>query len=287
MSGSMDTIEGVTVVTEHVGNAGAVVMWSMRGDTSIDELAAAWTEQGLDAGWLPQPPTPVTALRRAIGELKGPTRIVRPTQAGWALFDEKAAGTEDELAFTTALKAKVDKVGRLTVTGGTEDERAQMHAAFAKYADHLGTQDVSAWLAAMVWRASAVSLRPTGGVYFVPAFAMPLWERIVRAVKTSSSHNVYAIPALRNEDIVAAVTEGLEKEATEAVEAIEAELAAKTDMKRAPLERRIKTTETIEAKLSSYEKLLGTQLDMMRAKVEAVRAEITKAILTADMAGAA
>lgn len=278
----------VIAVTEHVPRAGTILMWTLSGPTDRDALRDAWIAEGLDPDDLPLPPSPATVLRRAVGALRAKRRIVQSigkNGAGYALVDVRASG-DDDLDFEVRCKARLDMVGRLQVTGGTPAMQDEIKEAFAQHEAELSTEDVSAWLTKRVWALDGVALRGGGGVYFIPHGRLNELDEIVMALKTSSTHAIYRIPAMAGDDAVQAILDAVEAEATAEAEQIERELTDESFGARG-LENRIAKTDEVEEKVARYEALLGSKLETMRARLERLRGDLTVAMLKARAAEAA
>ncbi len=167
----------IIAIDQHVPRAGTILMWTLSGATDLQDLTAAWLAEGLDRKDLPTPPTPAIALRRALNEQRDSHTLVRPltkkgptgkkVNNGFAVVDETARG-DDDLVHDIAFRAKLDPIGRLLLTGGSYAQRDAVRDAFDRHGDELATEDMSAWLVGMMPKFDAVSMRGTGGVYFIP-----------------------------------------------------------------------------------------------------------------------
>lgn len=271
---------GLTALTEKIDTAGEIVWWRLAGGFDLGALRTAWDAAGLTDTWLPTPPSPPVALRRAVNELRSAERLVRPLQnGGFAVVEEYEV--EGELTYTTVFKVGLSKVGRLEFTersGGSNKTRLLVEEAFARYLDELVQADVSPWLCKVMDRINAAGLRDTGGIYFVPKFAMATWTRIVTAVRASSTHTISCVPALHSDEAAAAVIDAIAQEAKAAATAIETELANGAALGTRALQTRINITDAQEAKIASYEALFGRKLTHLHEQLDALRAGLVTAV---------
>jgi hypothetical protein len=273
----------IVAVTEKVEHAGTILMWTLRGATDLQRLTAAWDREGLRIVDLPEGPSPATALRRALSELREKRRLIRPLGRGdgFAVVRELTDG--EDLDYRVEMKVKLDKVGRLTIEGGDTALREEVRASFDRHGNELSTEDVSTWLVGLIPSLDGVPMRGGGGVYFVPHHNLPLLDRMVRVLKSATDHNVYRIPAIHEgddasrSDVVQAILDSIEAEAAAEAEAMEKDLAAAAFGSRG-LENRITHTDEVEQKIGRYEALVGTRLDGIRDRLTSLRAGLTVAM---------
>lgn len=270
----------VVAVTEHIPRAGTILMWTLSGATHREALRTAFSEHAIDESLLPDPPSPATALRRAAGELREKSRIVHAIGrgAGYALVDVTSKGSD--LDFKVKAKATLDQVGRLVVEGGSPKMQDDLRDAFDKHASALSTEDMSAWLTWVSKKTlDGVAMRGGGGVYFIPYAKLPELDAIVGALRDCSEHAIYRIPAMAGDDAV---------EAEAAAEATEIEQAlSESKFGARGLETRIVRTDEVEQKVARYEELLGAKVEGLRARLDALRANLTVAVIKARQAEAA
>jgi hypothetical protein len=278
-------IEGIVAVTDQMsGSAGAVTYWNLNGGVDASSLKQAWATAGFDEKLLPETPTPRSALGRAVAEMKEHRRLVRPLPGGigWAIVDETTTGADNEdLSWNVAARVRVDGVGRAVVEPSYHQLRPEIDAAYTRHLDSLSTGDVGGWLAHTARRLGAVALRATGGVYFIPAFAIDTWRAMVAALQTCSSHVVFEIPAMTCSSAVAAVLDAISAEAKADAEEMQADLDAGTLGTRA-LKGRAQRASDLLDKVEKYEATLGTKLDELRERISALRSNITVAVLQAE-----
>lgn len=275
----------IVAVTSTVERAGAIVMWTLRGATDLAALTTAWLAAGLDAGDLPEAPTPAVALRRAVNEAREKHRFVRSMGkgGGFAIVKED----EDLDAFKIEMKVRLDPVGRLVIDGGSSDLRSEVREAFERGGAELLTEDASAWLARLVPSLDGVPMRDGGGVYFVPFAGLARLNTIVDALRAATNHRVYRVPAINEDDdqsrsdVVQVILDSIEDEAAAEIRGMQADLDAEKFGARG-YEHRIERTDAVEAKVARYEALVGGKLDALRDRLQGLRAALTVAVVKAQ-----
>lgn len=304
---TLSPIVAVSDVPAHV-QAGAITYWSLRGDVERAALEDAWNGACLDPDMLMPTPSAEASLRSAMQRAASTSTekvLLRPmTRGAWALVAESVAGTSAQdarLRHHTKLKAWLDpRTGDVTVDrppehqlslGSEPDARwfdtiaDTIYDGYAHHQDYLTSGEVGAWLIKLATGyASAVSLRKMGGIYFVPPATMGLWDEVVDIVRScGSAHTVHLIPALRTADVVAAVTEAVMDEAQSTIESLRADAAEATLGSRGMRNRR-QQAEALRDKLAAYRGLLGTALKGIGEQLDMASAEISVAIIQAELA---
>lgn len=266
------------------GQAGTVSYWKLSGSVELPKLAEAWKAQGLNAAMLPSAPSAETALRRAVGEQGSKRRLIRPLKrrGAWAIVAEATVG---DRSLDYAVEARVFwSNGKVEIEGGNYDLGVAIREGFERHKDTLSPEDVSGWLVKRIEALMAVSLRDTGGVYFVPRESVATWRAICTAVESAATHKVFRIPAMKNSEAAAAILDAITAEAEAAATAIETELEKGADDEDAALGGRALATRdehcrSMIGKIGSYERILGVRLDALRERFGRLQADITAATL--------
>lgn len=296
-------IKGVVAVDQHVPSAGAILWWRLSGRVDYDALKAAWLAAGLEEKDMPSACSPATALRRAANTLREPRLLVRPLGkgSGFAIVKEMLADAYDtaerlgakpanrELEYEVQCKITLDAVGRIDVevvgesTPAIERMSKQVRSAYEDALGQLETEDFSNWLVRLMPRLDALSLRDTGGVYFIPPSSTERLGLVAGVLGTVTSHVINRVPAMRSEEAVSAILDALTTEADSEAAAMEKDLEdAKLGSK--GYQNRIGVCDLVESKVTRYEALLGCKLDEIRERLETLRANLTVAVLKADAA---
>lgn len=280
------TTNGILAVDESNADvAGAISYWRLEGATDLQALTDAWVAAGLPRKQLPQPVSEKTALGRAFRTLSrriDDTRqwnTFRAPSGHWVLL-EIAADPQGNVTTTQIGKA------RHTVKDGIQIEAdpfvsRTLHAAISAEQQALATTDVSGWLVDLAEKHSGVSMRDSGGVYFVPRHHMDFWRRAASVVESLAgcNHRVFRIPALRSAEAVEAILEAVVTEANRVAATLLADLTSE-DTDNTPGDRGL-ATRAVQAsamldKITSYEKLTGRALPQIMSKMQAVADAIAR-----------
>lgn len=278
------------VAVEHgAKGAGAIVWWKISGPTMVAALSATWADMGLNEDLLMSPPTPGDALRRALAiharTTKAGKQLVSSTgvENHYVVVLETPNATQDDVDHETIAKASVDKQDGLTVSGAyriTDVLRADYVANLTTF----NGEQISQWLSGTLLPAiNAVSLRVGGGLWFVPATHLEQWRTMVGVIQAVSAHVVFSIPALSTErEAIAGILDALSTEADQAAQKMEDELINQ-DLGPKALQNRMARLELVTLKVQSYEEMLGTSMETLRARLDHLNAQMAAAILTAQM----
>ena len=261
--------------------AGAIIWWRLAGEINADDLAFAWESAGLDEKLLPGVVTPGVALRRAVMRQKMRSRWVHPLKGGgWALTDA-TENADEEVDYNLSLRARVDQIGGLVMKPADHLLVPRVRADYNHFLGTLIGGDISQWMTRLMYTLHAVSLRDTGGVYFVQrGDAIIRWRKMVVAIRAISNHAVFEVPALKSDEAVTAILDAVAREAETALESMRGEMGDR-DLKEKALDNRIDKCEELLGKLGSYESLLGVGLEGVQSKVNEMKANLSAAMLVA------
>jgi hypothetical protein len=133
----------------------------------------------------------------------------------------------------------------------------------------------------MAYKLGAVSLRESGGVYFIPRTNTSIWMKVAAALDAVGS-SVFTIPAMKTAEAVAAITDAITAEAAALSKSIEDEMekTGEDALGSRALKTRVNTLEEMIAKVGTYEELIGRQLEI-RERVQRLSANVSAAALTA------
>lgn len=266
------------IAVKDVDTAGAVIWWRLGGDTNLAALTASLATAG-DPAKPPKAPSPAAALRRAVSEQAHKHLLARQVDGGWALVSEQVQG--DALSYKTEAIAKLDANGECEVTAAAL-LRTDVIRDFQTYLGTLISYDVSSWLIRVAESLNAVSLRDTGGIYFLPAPAVAAWRKVAGALKAvTPGASLFEVPALKSDEAVAAILDAVAREAEAEADKIAAEVAADETGARALATRKARL-DAVLGKLTSYEDLLGANLETIKKRVHDVEASVSLAILAAE-----
>jgi hypothetical protein len=286
----------IVVTPEALSTAGAVSYWRAGGTVSIAALSKAWEAAGLDTALLRKEPEPETALRRAVLDLADRVSIVinskdaerrtlvRPCQevSTWAIVEEiveeGAAPTYTTLAIVSFVNGNphVEQIGGSNEQ--TTDIEARVLAGFTAHHGLYDPSDITGWLVKLAYKHKAVTLRDSGGVYFIPRASMDFWNKAADALEAASgkAHKVFRIPAMKNAEAIEAIVDAVTAEAEQVAQQIDDQVNAGLGAR--ALETRKASVNALLEKIASYEELVGQQLKV-RERVESLGAAVAAAAL--------
>jgi hypothetical protein len=271
--------------------AGAISYWRLSGSVSLAGLTAAWAAEGLDPELLPDTPANDVALGRAVRDLQAKRRLVRPLarRGAWVVKDETVTADGKDVIHVRVASVKFADGGPVIDPGEASIEAFEsvvglIREGFRRACVELAPEDISYWLIGLANANASVSLRESGGIYFLPRTSTDFWRRVVRAVESCSGHRIFQIPAMKNSEAISAIFDAVVNEANRAVAAIETELLAEGDdrLGARALESRAAACDAMLTKIASYETLLGVPFDVMRSRVDDLRANVAAAALRSD-----
>lgn len=276
-------------------HVGAITYWRLSGEVEIDRLRAEFASRGLDAGLLPEVPEDDTAARRAANAQARKHTLVRPLarRGAWAIVNEKitgnAARADADVDFQVGLKVYW-KDEKLVFDPSSHPGIRKVREAFNRFRGVLVVEDISSWLTKLAARCAGVSVRETGGVYFIPRDRLAVWRTVAEALAAASAHRVYRVPAVHGEEAIEAILDALAAEAAREAELMEAELQTSADasdddkLSARQLRTRAERCQQQLVKLATYEKLLGRKLPEVQERMENLNANIAAAALVATAA---
>lgn len=273
------------IATEDLPTAGALVYWRLEGVVYRGDIEEDWTDAGLPTRLMPKAPCGSTALRRAMRELRGSRRLVRPLtgRGHFALVNEsidRSNGVE-ALEHSTSLTVKLRGEEQLEFAPTYHPDTQAVTNAFVKHVAASSQSEVGSALVKLVAHLDGLSLRDTGGFYYLPPSKVAAWEAAMAIFAKHSKHKLFKIPAMRSEDAMTAIIDALQQEADAEVKDMESVLAEE-DAGVVKLRNRHSHCESVEEKVTRYEELLGTKLDDLRARLESLRANLAAAVLKAQ-----
>jgi len=151
--------------------SGRVASWRLpSGPVSHEAFKAAWLAEGLPSQFIPDTPSPETALRRAVSELRKPHLIVKSVQGSWVLTDErvwdpkKSVEHTSDVSYTPKSVVRLDLVGRIVVSPYDHDIFTAVNTAYQTGLGELAAADFTPLLSKqLVPYCGGVALRGGGG----------------------------------------------------------------------------------------------------------------------------
>lgn len=288
VQGQQRAPSAASLVAVHEGGstAGLIAWWQLGGQIELERLTQAWGAAGFDEEQLPNPPSELVALRRAIKALYPKLEVVPlPKTSGFAVGDmefEEVEGEKPDPVFRMQFKAWMDD-GAFRVAGprSTFEMKRILWKELQKAQGILEATDLSTWLVKQASSFGAVALRTMGGVYFLPETRVEEWRKLASCIEGCSKSVLYEIPAMRTEKAVSAILAALRNEVEAEVQHMEAALL-EGEMGVRALANRQEYVKALLNKVGQYERLLGANLQAISNAVEAVQDKITQAMLAKE-----
>ena len=264
---------------------GTLFWWALNGTrVEHDRLAGIVQRHGLDSKHLPAELKPVQAFRRAWrhASTKLPEGLMlRPIaetsdEIVLGLVREQPNQTMRDLDYDLVARiafAKVDARITADVEHGVVVEMREL------YRHHLAhtTEDVRAMMTAFLAEAG-VSLRDSGGVYFVPAAHGQQLDALCRVVEEAGHNRTFRLPIVDTPGTRTALREVAERSLDDEVRQLEEELAG-FDLEKvrdATLERRLEVFEQLRSRASLFAGVLAFKADGLSSRVAAMEASIRR-----------
>ena len=266
---------------------GAVIFWSLAEWSSRDRLQEGFAAAGLQK-FVPEPRPPAPALKAALEEvLGGPRMLVRPLakRDGFTVVLEDRG--EKANIYAPVLLARVEGQNgdaRPTFDPQDHDRVAAVREAYRRHLGLLHSRQVSNALVAVLDALSGTRLRPSGGLYWLPAHRLDDWQRAVSAVEAAAEGKPSAVYVLRHRldaDAVRAVRDAIVAEVQAESSRIHDEVVGGELGSRA-LETRRNEAGQLRQKIALYEDLLNVGLEGLYRAVDRADQAVAAAVLLAS-----
>lgn len=274
ITGTNQDIPGVT---------GVFAYWRLSGEVSVEALREAAERHGLDASILPKAPSPKRAIRRAVDALAtGRSRRVEAHPRGGYAIVTVGETEERDLRFSEGLRAWYDREsGSPMVSDPEHPDAARVLAGFDHYRETYVAEDLSLWLPRLLLnRLDAVSIRPGGGFYFVPAGSVDVWRSWANVFREVTGHKLYSdIPAMKTEGVLEGVLDAVVDEIDTVIATQKKGLA---DAGKRAIQSKVDALTKAQSKVETYEGILSRALPELRARLSQTQATMAHALLVED-----
>jgi hypothetical protein len=249
---------------------GSVTFWSLADNTNLDTLKAGLAAIPHPArydGWASYAPAPRSdnaCLKDALSRLYGRKCLVRPLakRDGFALLKE--VPHRDNVEMVNQCSVTVNGAGAIEVLRGWCDG-ALLRDAMEEERKLVKPAQVTASLVAVLLKdLGAVTLRPSGGIYWVPDASLATWHQVSKAVEGAAATGksaVYRITHQFDGDSIRAVRDALLDEVLREADRIEREVDQGELGERA-LKSRANEAQLLGRKVAEYEAILNERLPL-------------------------
>lgn len=135
-------------------------------------------------------------------------------------------------------------------------------------------------LTAIVGHLGGVSMRPTGGIYWIPQRSLEMWGKVIKAVQNSGASAVYMAQTVADAESVRAVCAAIQAEVGAEVERIRNDLAEGLTNRSGRV--RSAQLSALGNRLREYESDLGTTLGDLRDALSQMEHALLAAAGTED-----
>ena len=263
---------------------GLQIVWDLTGSVSWSSLAGYWSETDLPMEWLPEPMGERAALTWAVRQChsaRGSKRkLARPLASGGrALVDEDAH--DEDLEHKVSLRAHLDEEGNPVIEPSDHPDAQRILDKFDEAVSMLTVPKFRSWIThTLLPKFGAVSMRRSGGVYFIPPRHKREWQVAEKAIRAASCHEINSHPMMRSANVVAWVLRSVERDVQRTIE------DTTKALQKEPGSRGLFSCATgladAEAKLSKYERLLGVASDSIREQLAHVNGLVVGAQLALE-----
>ncbi len=285
MNAALDQL--VDVLSTGGDHLGDLCWWSLA-DASINRqsLESKWSTTGLSADLLPEPPTDEKAFKLA----------VRETQVGLvdrllrlALVDEatiafavvhESKHADGTLTYNQEAKVSLDLLSSTLRTDNQgHDLVTAIQGRFAVLRDTHTADDVRRTINRTLGSFSAVLLRESGGVWWVPSPHAKSLRKLQSAIESIGSSRFYLLPVHDSADahrtLGDAAAKSLETELGELKTEVE-EFLAQPPERTSTLVRRFDAFEALRGRAQLYRDILNVQVKDLDSTLSGLGASIEK-----------
>ena len=247
---------------------GAITYWRLAGGANGDDLNNALRDSGLSDDDLLKLTTPRRALRRAMQERARGNVFMRAGRSalkdgGLYLVRQTADAVDQSPVFDVMVDARLSTAGTPTFqvdarfNPDTDDDvEASLNDRFWHHVWHVTAIDISSCLIQQARACDAVSLRESGGMYFIPRDRLDAWQQRVETLHAETNCRVHMVPAMDSQQAFDAVIDAVIDESTMFTASLQEDLDGGELGERA-LRSRAEQAKAHLEKLARYERLLG------------------------------
>lgn len=276
----------ITALTTGGRHLGDLAFWQLS-DASLDRATfeARWEAAGLAKELLPEPPTSEKALKTAVREaaVGQQSRLIR-----------LAVENEEAIIFAVVLEEKHPETGTLTykqeakvamdrafgtVTSDNEPHEVvqSIFSKFVRLRDTHTADDVRRTITRTLASFNAVTMRESGGIYWVPApFAKGL-RQLQKCIEQFGQSQFYLLPVHDSADASRTLSDVATQALQEELDALKAEVqsfVAQPPERPTTLARRFDAFDQLRSRAGLYRDILAVQVKDLDSTLD----ELTKSV---------
>jgi len=253
---------------------GAVAFWKLAPRTHRETVSQHLKSWGYEKH-IPSERGTKALLKEAVSEVY-PGMLVRPLRAtnSFEVIKEEIHDEENEYKHVAAFSVQGEQ-GDEGVTspdlGNASSAVTQVQEAFEHAKEDITGPQVAALLTGLIeMEFKGLSLRPTGGLYWVPGDCLEEFRRIGKAIEDCASKGetqVFSLETKFDQNAVKAVLAGVNDEVQRELALIKDDLDTGTLGKRA-LTKRIAHLRELRAKTTQYETSCGESMEKLHEAIK-------------------
>tara|TARA_R100001129_G_scaffold56172_2_gene38664 strand:+ start:605 stop:1459 length:855 start_codon:yes stop_codon:yes gene_type:complete len=277
--------------TTEISVRGQVVFWTLSNKTDAEYLKNELELQNM-GGFAPDKNTNKSSLKIALTAVcANRRRLVRSLvgERGYAVVSEHKDSTGVSLGHTVDFDALLpdgagSPVFRRPDTGeifNPPEENAILHR-YQIEQQRCSSHKLGIAMVKMVDRLHGVSLRPTGGFYWIPEPAVPRWNALAKAIQDSSpdgSNVVYALKTAMDDELRRTVIDGLTHSLESEVGTMEEDVMSMELGKRA-LKTKKERCARLRQRVEGYRKMFSVALSDLDHHLDRVESAVSVCVLS-------
>jgi HAMP domain-containing protein len=279
------TFAKIRSVQDHLAQAGgkplgSLLWWSLNGNRidhpRLEELAR---RHGLDAKYVPAELKPVQAFRRACrhASTKLPAGLLlRPiaetTDAVLVgLVRERVNEANQDLDYDLVTRVNFNKANHAILCDVENGVTAEIERLYEHHLEHT-TEDIRGMLTAFLGEAG-VSLRESGGVYFVPASFQPTLDALCTVVEAVGQNQTFTLPIVETAETKGVLREVAKRSLDDEIRQLhEAMQRFEGDnVRQSTLERKLDGFEELRGRVNLFARVLSFKADALNGKISAIQ----------------
>ena len=247
--------------------AGGLTYWSLGQQTDPTILQNGLTQLSLP-DYAPATRSWLMSLKAALAEMFAkPEELIRPlrnkSRNGYTVVVESKG--EDENTYSRTVNASVDKEGVVSVTAG-EADRFELQRLTNHFRRVLPSSSVSDTLREIVHdQLGGISLKSTGGIYFIPEKHVGKWQDVMMVVEASAvkptTNDLTVLPLELNEMTLRDLQRSITREIESAADRLRKDIV-ENDLGDQALLTRATRASALRDRVKQYEGILGQTLDV-------------------------
>ncbi len=266
--------------------AGAAVYWTLGENTDFNRFSSALSAAGFRKH-VPERPTDYACLRDTLQDDQSGA-VVFPVKGTptptFEVVRVRGDGEAKRNEYRHVMTASVTASGNIETDTGDPATDYRLTAAFRWRREQLPYHLVSRALVEIVFQLQGVTLRPSGGIYWIPSAALERWEMVANAIQAGSQKNKsYALRTMLDEHSATALREALAAEIEREADSINSTLSnPETGLRSATTQRQ--KAKSLRRKIEAYENSFTMALPELKKQLD--RAVGIEAIATVFEAAA-